>query len=205
MTMQVSLVGTDGIILASDEQRMFLEGGTQDSSQTPKMLINQGVGIVLAFSGCEVSETIARNISDGDAGFDFENQARKLELFAEQKYRAWFDSDDVPFTDAGEILIVSCRPARRLYSLDMNKKRCILRNIRDKRAAGFVTNSARFFRGLLRPAITDIKAEAVGSSYDTGGFKTKPSRNPWPRDHHLHRERNKPPFRSGDRGPQVPL
>jgi hypothetical protein len=170
MTMQVCLVGTDGIVLASDEKRLFYENGIMTSSQTPKMLTNHERGIAVAFSGCEISESLAQIILNDETISDFENQRGAVQSLADRVYKEWFLSDpEPPLADCGEILIVSSRTLNQFYSLDINKRHRTLRTITDKKSAGHQTNTACFFvesyyRKINTPELKFLAAHTILSA-----------------------------------------
>jgi hypothetical protein len=62
MTLQVGLVGTDGLVIASDQKATFAEDRTRASSATQKLFWDTATGIVCAASGDPVAPHIAREL-----------------------------------------------------------------------------------------------------------------------------------------------
>jgi hypothetical protein len=149
MTMQVAMVGTDGIILASDtkwantQRRGNLE--SRDTSLATKIQIDERHGVAI---GCSMNMETATAIGDA--------------IVAELSDQDWRDPihptqvigqrvlDSLRERNLFQCLIVSTRPTLRLFKLESatingEPNRAICRQIKDKAIGGDNANAAVFW------------------------------------------------------------
>jgi hypothetical protein len=144
MTLQLGLVGRDGIVLASDLKTLFFDE-VMTGGLTSKILTDAKNGILLAFSGYEISQKVARAILADPNILDTDDPRHSIEELATQVYHEPFPDHATPPRTDSEILIVSLRNLNHLYSLEMKSTRCLLNVRKDKAVAGHQTNTAVFF------------------------------------------------------------
>src|SRR5271157_5901763 len=150
MTMQVGLVGTDGIVLASDLKVLLFDGPTTSCLRS-KLLLSPEKGLALAFSGgsLEIAEDVARKIVDdlSIADFDerhFKERQQQIESLA-FTVCGQDVSGPVVSTEYGEVLIVSVRSLHEFYTIELNRKSPRFKAFRDQAIAGQSKNTACFF------------------------------------------------------------
>jgi len=149
MTLQVALVGTDGIVLASD-RKTVISGNVNQSSDRSKILFDPGQEIAIAHSHCEISKKVARLILSSNAPMKERLSAQKLRSFASEAWdqEAWKSLDMhgeliiVSKADLGQILYVNLKPFVSANTLVLDADREVTR---DKICAGDSLNSAIFF------------------------------------------------------------
>jgi len=147
VTMQVGLVGTDGIVLASDLKTRFFDE-YENFGLTSKILIDRARGLALAYAGYEISREVAKRILTDQGIFDLENSCHRqaIERIASEVYREPFPDLVPPDRRDSEILIVSSRTPFHFNSLEMrNENRCWLTKRYDKAVSGHRPNTATFF------------------------------------------------------------
>jgi hypothetical protein len=144
MTLQIGLVGTDGIVLASDEKTVFFDE-IQTGGLTCKFLSD--ATRLIAFSGYEISRKVAQRIMDNEEIQDFEGQRSEVERLASDVCQEPFEDLVAPARSDGELFIVSKGRSDRFYSLYVNpkSKNFFLSPRKDKAVAGHKLNSAVFF------------------------------------------------------------
>jgi hypothetical protein len=146
VTLQIGLVGTDGIVLAGDLKTRFFDE-VETFGLTSKILTSAR-GIALAYSGYEISREVAKRIIADETLLDFDDSAQwqTTEKIASDVYREPFPDIVAPDRRDSEILLVSTCSIDHFYSLEMrNENRCWLRRREDKAIAGHVVNSGCFF------------------------------------------------------------
>lgn len=166
MTLQVGLVGIDGIVLAGDKRiiekhyrsgQYGSDGGVAVTSQTSKIKIDDESQIAIAWARDNVAETIADDILKN---LKVLSNPGALGDLANASYRSVYPEflDGSPSTgtgNIGELLIITPARIREILYLEINALRCVTRSIEDKIFAGDVLNTAcyfveRFFDARLR-------------------------------------------------------
>ncbi|HXX23400.1 MAG TPA: hypothetical protein VEO19_09640, partial [Terriglobia bacterium] len=147
MTLQVAMVGTDGIIVASDRQVMLYDG-PRATRLSSKIIKSRSKGVVLAWSGHDIAYEISRRILNEEEKFDFEFEEDKqpIEEIARAAYSEEYEGKHDPQSQFGEIIIVSASNLSNFYTLKMSSERqCRLTAILDKAIAGDIKNPVHFF------------------------------------------------------------
>lgn len=150
MTMQVGMVGSDGILIASDTQWTDNDALVRQSWNQTKLKINYDCGVVISCAGKLVAagrladEIITRTLKN--ATWLSSEIGAKQEI--ERKVLPYVEE-----TDQVECLVVFTRPARQLLHFQVatnarnrsERSLMISEQIYTKRFAGDVRNSARFW------------------------------------------------------------
>jgi hypothetical protein len=184
MTMQVGLVGTDGIVLASDQNTLFTYSRSERGEfeevlvddLTSKILVGQRNAI--AFSGWDISGEVARRILADETILDSDDPRNDLETLARKVYGEPFPGKNDPIRHDSELLIVSTGNMNKFYSLDMKSEKYAFLTQREKAVAGHKVNSASFFlqRYYVKTKISELAFLAAhvilaASSISYGGIK----------------------------------
>jgi hypothetical protein len=144
VTLQVALIGTDGIVLASDRRAVDSFHQIQTTSLTTKTIIRPDYKMAVAFSGnLKLSGAVAGKVIDSEFIIDPEKQRREIEDLAREVCER--DEDYRDSSQDGEVLIVSVYGSRALHTLQLNPKYPKLSQIFDKTVAGLMANTACFF------------------------------------------------------------
>lgn len=152
MTLQVALVGTDGIVLASDKLTAVSGSDVpRHSHLTSKLLFDRDQRLAIAHAGHQISETVARSVLSDPALVKERLSESRLESFASEVC----NQDELkPYGWRGELIIVSRDDLAHIIHLDMRawstgtaipgmSVRC--RSVENKILAGDSLNSAVFF------------------------------------------------------------
>ena len=150
MTMQVAMVGVDGIVLASDTRYAHTQRSenfeTRHTSLSSKMRFSEGRDIVIACAkSMETSRMIADAILDGLTDNDWTYPILPIERIAQRVV----DSVDADRKDS-QCLIVSTHPTPRLFQVETatvngEPGRSICHDIKDKAISGDRANAAIFW------------------------------------------------------------
>jgi hypothetical protein len=143
MTLQVALVGTDGIVLASDKLRVVYDP-VRHSSLTSKILVDPKQKIAIACAGYDISETVARRILSNPAPVR-ENWSRYPGDFESFAMNICKEDDFRPYGWRGELIIVSLHDLNHLLHLELREMYVRLKLIEDRILAGDSFNPAGFF------------------------------------------------------------
>jgi len=143
MTMQIAMVGTDRIILASDLKWGGEAGGSRETHLAPKIKFNDAIGIGVACSEAEVSLNIATNILNQFKESDHESPCLSLELIARRSMER-FDRAKVARPQSHCPIVLRGKPFR-LYSLRVGLEGQNCTEVFNKRRAGDPGNPAMFF------------------------------------------------------------
>jgi hypothetical protein len=144
VTLQVALVGTDGIVLASDKRTVYLDEVTT-SGTTSKILVDESGSFALAYAGHEISQVIARRILEKPALLESRGPLIELEKLAEAIYKEQITEDSQDFRTDSQLLIVQRKDLSRFHVLHMNRKKWLSEPRADKAIIGHATNTACFF------------------------------------------------------------
>lgn len=145
VTLQVALVGTDGIVLASDKKTVVPGDGfaSRRSSITSKILVNFDQGIAIAYADYDASETVAKSIWSDAAKV---KQSRKDRLAFESFALDLCNRDQFrPYGWHGELLIISLDDLDHLLHLSLKESRARLNIVENRFLAGDSSNPAGFF------------------------------------------------------------
>jgi hypothetical protein len=152
VTLQVALVGTDGIVLASDRKTVLRGNGLVDRSfLTSKILIDSAQGLTIAHSGHQFSEEFAELIQADDSPVEARLSRQKLDTFASE---VWKRGASQSLDRQGELIIVWKDDLSRVLHVDLSPliigptiagARAKPRWITDKVCAGHASNPAIFF------------------------------------------------------------
>jgi hypothetical protein len=179
MTLQVGLLGSDGIVLASDRLVSQWEGAGFSQIRTSKML--QGDGVLCCYSGDLVSEHAANNIRSLRFAGGKEHVRDALKDAAN---RAWQDIG-IPgelheWQPTRKVIVALWRPALALWVVHVSP-RSTANEVLDKVIAGDDKNTARhFFNNYVPypPAPVDDLIGLAAHIVLTGG-KENPSGVKW--------------------------
>ena len=117
VTLQVAMVGTDGIVLASDKKTVRSGNDVvRESFRTTKILVDSAQGIAIAHSGNEFSEAVAKQILYDSSPVNEKLFAAKLQSFASEVWKQdpWQSVDR-----HGELIIVSKDHLRRILHVSL--------------------------------------------------------------------------------------
>lgn len=179
MTMQIAMVGSDGIVLASDtcwsNTHRGMTSAIRDTSSATKIIQNDVVAIACA-RDMETSVPIARAIINGMGEKQWEeNTKHYIESIAEGVLATAGDRTNI------ECLIVATRPDLRLFHLasgvtvDKVPTSAYCRDILDKAVAGDTANSAvfwseRYYRRAPIAFLVSLAAQVIIDAGKRHGF-----------------------------------
>jgi hypothetical protein len=143
MTLQVGLVGTDGIVLASDKKAVVFDPALC-TSLVSKILIDREKGLAGCCAGNEISARIRREIFSNSNLLQREYPQSPIEELATQIYRD-IPTEEQAGGNPSDLLIVSLNDLRHLYHLRMSATQCTLRLKENKHIQGDLGNPARLF------------------------------------------------------------
>jgi hypothetical protein len=144
VTLQVALVGTDGIVLASDKKTVYLDDVTT-TSMTSKILVDDSRTLALAYAGHEISQLVARRVLEKPSALESKGPLIEVEKLAEAIYKEQITEDSPYFRTDSQLLIVQRKDLSRFHVLRMDRKKW-LAELRDTReVTGHATNTACFF------------------------------------------------------------
>jgi len=116
MTMQVGMVGTDGILVASDTKIMSFAQGIRQTNSGSKIRVDHEKGIVIGSAlNLENTDRIARDIIRLLRPEDFEDPIERIEEIAQNVLK----QPGGPDRDNAQCLIVLTKPERRLFDLQV--------------------------------------------------------------------------------------
>jgi hypothetical protein len=143
MTMQVGMVGSDGIVIASDLKWGGDSGGSRETHLAPKIKVNDALGIGVACSEAEVSLNIATDILNQFKESDHEYPCLALERIARGGMDG-FDRARATRPQSHCLIALRGKPFR-LYSLRVGPEGQNCTEVFDRRRAGDPGNPAMFF------------------------------------------------------------
>jgi hypothetical protein len=144
MTMQIAMIGTDGIVLASDRKWGGDTGGSRETHHAPKIKFSEQRGIAVMCSESEISLNIATNILNEFKESDHELPCLALERIALSAMQGFNTARIFPQPQS-HCLIALKGKSFRLYSLKVGPEGQNCTEIFDKRRAGDPGNPAMFF------------------------------------------------------------
>lgn len=149
MTLQIAAIGTDGILLASDQQSNTTSSNRQVTTSylTSKILFDNGRGLAACWSGCEIiSFELARRILKS-ANKDLpKNLPYDLTLpnLAKKVYNG-VKKQIQDYTAYGDVLFVDLKDLGKVYSVGARRNSCMAIPSYTWAAAGQDSNAALFF------------------------------------------------------------
>jgi hypothetical protein len=183
MTLQVGLVGSDGIVLASDKCVIGYAGmgSVYDHSQSRKIENLAKHGMAYAYSGDETAVLTGRELArklDGGT-FDFDNVATSLENIGDSVFKLEEGRLGEGFyrNVNRKLLVVDYRKeldAPQLWELVIQDVRSMAKPIYDKIVVGDYGNSARFFQYYYRSSIPIEKLKQLAAQIIVSGHKVNP-------------------------------
>jgi 20S proteasome alpha/beta subunit len=141
MTMQIGIVGSDGVILASDMQ-WFDETGTRVTYDSSKIVFDSTKGIAVGCSGSSISRIVQNRIVEDLAPNDFEYPYQPVKRIVQSVLT------NVSYRDTQWLIVLDTKPRVRLFSLQIQGSRPDLFDfieVPNKMYAGDAKNSAVFF------------------------------------------------------------
>lgn len=138
MTMQVGMVGTDGVILASDTLWVGGGGGARHTYHSSKIVVEPERGIAVGCARSDISRIVADQIIE-DLG-NFEHPCFEMKAIAKKIMETTSNEPE-----AQCLVVLRKPPAIRLFALDMVPLSRNCCEITDKTFAGDTQNSAKFF------------------------------------------------------------
>jgi hypothetical protein len=168
VTLQVALIGTDGILLASDRKTVVRGNGLVDQSfLSSKILIDSAQGIAIAHSGNQISHQVAELILSDPAPVSEKLSTPKLQSFATE---VWNRDESRPFDWHGELLIICKNNLDRIIKVSLGPL-LLGKNIEgaraeralsyDKICAGHASNPAIFFSEHYYPNVKKRVSQLV--------------------------------------------
>ncbi len=148
MTLQVALVGTDGIVLASDRKNIqpaSTQAKGRQSSITTKIAINKANKIAVAWAGHEVAEIIGKEILLHSQDSDWEYPLSGIQSIGEAVYQK--TKTNFPQGDRieGEVIVVLAGVLSKFYAVRISPDLCTCNPYFDKRVTGDMDNPAIYF------------------------------------------------------------
>jgi hypothetical protein len=143
MTLQVGLVGTNGIVLASDKKAVVFEPSLHTSLES-KILIDREKGLAGCCAGNEVSARVRREIFSNSHLLELEYPQSPIEELAAQIYKS-IPLEEQAGGNPSDLLIVSLEHLKRLYHLRMSATQCTLWSKENKHIQGDLGNPASLF------------------------------------------------------------
>jgi hypothetical protein len=177
MTLQVALVGTDGIVLGSDRQKNFLPpdaGAVTTSSLVSKIFRNDSRGVMASWSGANPAIEVAKRVV---AFPDNEIRSPKaLEDLAKEVFEDESTKLGMEYP-ASEVLLVTKSDVTKIYQLIVQKQPACW-PVLDKVIAGNSANVAvyfvqRFYRKLPMVELLPLVAHTIleGGRTNPGGIQ----------------------------------
>lgn len=172
MTMQVGMLGTDGIVLAGDRLNHFTHSQdghftSEDGDFTdvmtddliPKIITSETLAI--AWSGLDLAKEVAMRIIENPAALASPDRNVRIRAIAREVYEA-SDAGSSPGRKDSELVIASTLDLKHLYSLTMRPGQSDLSE-RNRVMAGHKANSAAFFlqRYYRRTCVSNLKLLAA--------------------------------------------
>jgi hypothetical protein len=158
MTLQVALVGTDGIVLASDQKWGATVRRTWATFMASKIRIDHKRGIAVTCARSDAGVVAARMIlsrfKPGEEHFQYPLQP--LEELGDEAFREVAQASSFPLSE-GDVLVVFSRDLEKVYHLTVGRN-STCRAITDKVFAGHDINPAIYFaeRHYQRLLIEDL-------------------------------------------------
>lgn len=183
MTLQVGLVGSDGIVLASDRKIRTLEYGSDSVSMGSKFL--RGAGSVCCWSGDSISEQCAYAVRAYDWATvpdDVEEMRSALKQLGNSAYRATEDQHGVPLNCIRKVLAAV---RNQLWVVEIGGRDTSTANqVLDRAVTGDIHNTCRYFmnkyandcyfspvNNLIGLAAYTILAAGEENPYGVGGLE----------------------------------
>jgi len=145
MTLQVALVGTDGIVLGSDRKRnTILPDGPTTSSEVSKIIRDDSRGVMACWSGVEPAIEVAKQVvrlPDNEIQNPTALESLATRIFADELKRLEL-IETAPA--AGEVILVVARDLNTIYHIKV-QKRAACWQVLDKVVSGHVANPAVYF------------------------------------------------------------
>jgi hypothetical protein len=174
VTLQIGLVGSDGIVLASDTCMTYFNNKATAPSATRKIMVCGNDAV--AFAGDACSYLTARDICDKlKAGtFDYDEIEKSLYPIANARYKSEAEHLKEKWTPYAprEILTVL---KGRLWRMDIRQDSCV-HNIYNMNVTGDDGNTARFFATRywdIRKPVEELKllaAHVLNMGHELGGI-----------------------------------
>jgi hypothetical protein len=137
--MQVAMVGSDGIVLASDKQLLRDQGGYWQPSSVRKITVDEDKGLAVAYAKNNLGMVAAERIPSRLAGMGVGAWPALLCNIAEEAF-----IEDQEMIGAGQALVVSPQCPDRIYFLEIGKaSRCL--EFEDKIVGRDSGNPSQFF------------------------------------------------------------
>lgn len=143
MTLQIGMVGTDGVVIVGDKKWYGEAGGYRETHHATKFKFDQQKGIAIACAEAEISRNIATRILEELQEKDYASPEYALQRIADG-VGTGFRRFNVQIPQAHCLVVVS-RPKIRLFSLRLGLEGADGAEIEDKRRAGDPGNLAMFF------------------------------------------------------------
>jgi hypothetical protein len=144
MTIQVCLVATNGIVLASDLKHVFYNE-TWSGGLATKIVIDDLRGVAVAWSGYEISRVVAKEIISHVEILESKRPREALEALATEIYDKPFPDLIEPESRRSEVIVVSKSSLDKFYSMTMSPSRNQCYSLADKAVAGQRTSPAWYF------------------------------------------------------------
>jgi 20S proteasome alpha/beta subunit len=141
MTMQIGIVGSDCVVLASDLQ-WFDETGTRVTYNSSKIVFDSTKGIAVGCSGSSISRIVQNRIVEDLAPNDFEFPYQPIKRIVQSVLTK------VSYRDTQWLIVLDTKPRARLFSLQTQGSRPDLFDfieVSNKTYAGDAKNPAVFF------------------------------------------------------------
>src|SRR5689334_10241935 len=135
MTLQLALVGTDGIVLASDKKINMLNQNFNSTAMRSKILIDHDRQIAACWSGEQwpsygLAERIVLKMNDADLQFPYEPLRT-----ASQEVLSRRGIHGEEYTSA-EVLVVTVGDEPRAYEITASRDQCSCFEVPDKASKG---------------------------------------------------------------------
>ncbi|HXZ13451.1 MAG TPA: hypothetical protein VEG64_13775 [Candidatus Sulfotelmatobacter sp.] len=141
MTLQLALIGQDGIILASDRQLNRTLNNVSYGSLTSKIRLNHPRGMAACWSGYDVADELAKQVLNlDDEKLKIPNLA--MEELAQNVFGEARRTTDAPH---GEIILVMTRDLNKVHLVTVRGNSYICHQITNWAVSGHDANSALFF------------------------------------------------------------
>lgn len=141
MTLQVALVGTDGVVLAGDEKILNIADFATGSLSTK---IKHTDKLAVSWAWDDIGETIASALVQNPDRLDVESD---LEQFIKDTYRSALNnrSERLKLNPRAELLAISRKNLGRALYVEVDTGHCTVRPVQDKIYAGHIKNPGCYF------------------------------------------------------------
>jgi 20S proteasome alpha/beta subunit len=148
MTLQVALVGSDGIVLASDKKTVVMNN-IMTTGVTSKILVDDSSGIAIAYAGHEISQYIARRILREPSVLESKgSHLIEVEKLAETVYKEQEEQiteDNRHSRIDSWLFMVQRKDLSRFHVLHMDRTKSLSEPRYNMGIIGHATNTACFF------------------------------------------------------------